>query len=82
MPILTKYLYEIRCIHEMNIGPHEKIELLQRVKIDPKDYPCSTCRGRRAAAERLLQQMINGDIDKLRKVVENNHRDCLSVPLL
>jgi len=65
MPIMTEYIHRMREIGEMNVSPQEKIVLLKKIELRPGGGNCLSCKGRRRAAQRLLEQMVDYEIKKL-----------------
>lgn len=64
MPILTEQIYTINKIREMAVSVEEKIRLLREIKLTVKSN-CTACRGRIDSAQRLLNQMVDGEVTKL-----------------
>ena len=67
MPILTKQIYQMNKIREMDVPKEEKINLLRKIELDKSSRGCISCRGRIAAATKLLNQMIEAEIRDLNK---------------
>ncbi len=67
MPIMTGQIYAINKINKMDVSVNEKIKLLNEIKLDsPSRRNCLGCMGKRLAAEKLLSQMIEFEIAKLK----------------